>query len=822
MQHEPANSQFDEQPRDSASRPASPPTIGKYHGIRVLGRGSNGVVWKAYDLQLSRVVALKLLHGSAACRPETRARFKTEARAGARLRHPNIVAVYDADEHEGELYIVQELVGDAETLASWIEAERERGGDTRTHFRKVADLVATLGDALQFAHDAGVVHRDVKPANVLITGEGQPKLADFGIAHLDDAGTVTATGDVRGTPAYMSPEQIDRTLGPIDARSDVYSLGATLFDALTLTRPFDGGTPLEVMQRVLQDGARDPREVRPSIPRGLAAICLKAMQSRPQRRYASASAMAEDLRRWLRDEPVTAATPGPAARLNSWRRRHPTMALATAAGVSLLAVVTWFALELRREALRSQRAALDALHASEASQRDSDTKQEALEFALETLRFLDPQANAESRFRTQELLRQQASRLERAFDRDPRIKATLSQSLARAAERWALYPLCEALLREAVQLLESLDGPWSVSALTARGSLGGVLLKTAKLEESHAQLAAVLNELLAAAPHEHMAICSARTNLAGERLSRGDFKSAEELLEAALRDHEPALGAHSDAVLRAHYMLATTLSAGRNKARARAELESVLARCDCADQANSELAFTARSVLGATLNALGEYEQARQVLAPAREALIGIFGPQHPTSLITTVNLADAHSGVGDYESALECFGYVLDERARSMPEGHPARLSMHSSVGLTLVKLGRYEEAEMHLRRVAEHPGAVELTGADVKSNARCNLALLLVETGRFEEAEAIARLELEARNASRPRSDRDRLFVLEVLVRALVGRAKFEEALPLARELVDATRGPGRELDRRVALQRRAELGEIRTLEGNSPAAK
>ena len=313
----------------------APQRLGRYELVRELARGGAGVVYLARDERLGREVALKLLRAGEQASPEQLSRFEVEARMAARLRHPGIVAIHEVSEAEGCPFLVMDLV-QGESLA-----ERLRR-DGALPASEAARLAAGVARALAYAHARGVLHRDVKPGNVLLSREGQPHLTDFGLAKEIDgpAQGPTVTGQVMGTPSYMPPEQASGQPGRVDARSDVYGLGATLYDLLLGRPPYLGR---DVMAVLAQVGASDPvpsaRALDPRLDRDLDTICARCLEKDPADRYPSAAAVAEDLERWLRHEPILARRPGPAERTRKWLRRNQRLAraLGTTLGLALLA-----------------------------------------------------------------------------------------------------------------------------------------------------------------------------------------------------------------------------------------------------------------------------------------------------------------------------------------------------------------------------------------------------------------------------------------------------------------------------------------------------
>ncbi len=316
----------------SSSSDMIPPHLGRFTIRGQLGAGAFGTVHRAYDPQLDREIALKIAHRQRIDQPGMRERFFREARTAARLRHPNIVPVYDAGCEEGRYYIAACLI-DGRTLEATLQ-------DVQLDVRTVVRIVQQLASALDYAHRQGIVHRDVKPANVMLDRSGRPYLMDFGLARLqDDVDRVTHDGTILGTPAYMAPEQAAGARGDPLAASDQYSLGVMLYELLCGRLPFSGSVQT-VMRQLLHEEPVSPRQIVPKLPHDLETICLKAMAKTPEKRYASCQELADDLRRWLEGEPIRARRLRLGERVVRWVRKEPTLALASlAAGVTFLAAV---------------------------------------------------------------------------------------------------------------------------------------------------------------------------------------------------------------------------------------------------------------------------------------------------------------------------------------------------------------------------------------------------------------------------------------------------------------------------------------------------
>jgi hypothetical protein len=306
-----------------------PGRIGAYEILGVLGRGGMGVVYKARQDGVGRIVALKMLLAGPYADPDQLDRFRREAEAVGRLRHGNVVQIYEVGRHDGRPYF------SVEYLPGGSLAERLRGEPQPAEAS--ARLVQTLAGAVHAIHKAGVVHRDLKPANVLLADDGTPKVADFGLAKCVDNPTGgTQPGAILGTPSYMAPEQAGGQTAEAGPAADVYALGAILYELLAGRPPHRGATLLDTLELVRTAEPVPPRQLRPDLPRDLETICLKCLRKEPEQRYHGADALAEDLRRWLEGEPIVARPVGAAARLAKWARRRPAVAGLLAAVVFLL------------------------------------------------------------------------------------------------------------------------------------------------------------------------------------------------------------------------------------------------------------------------------------------------------------------------------------------------------------------------------------------------------------------------------------------------------------------------------------------------------
>src|SRR6266508_2656218 len=305
-----------------------------YELLQEVGRGGQGVVFRARQKSLNRIVALKVIGlGQWATKAHLK-RFRLEAEAAARLDHPSIVPIYEVGERDGQCYFSMKFV-DGGQLDQVVK-------HTPMSIRHAAELIAKVARTVHYAHEHGILHRDIKPGNILLDRKGEPHLTDFGLARLvETESTVTRTLEVLGTPSYMAPEQAVGNNAQLTAATDVYGLGAVFYQLLTGHPPFAGGTTYETIKLLLESEPRQPRLWNPKIDRDLSTIYLKCLEKDPKRRYSSALALAEDLERWLKHEPILARRIGILTRGKKWVRRNPTSALLAVSLVALAAAAGW-------------------------------------------------------------------------------------------------------------------------------------------------------------------------------------------------------------------------------------------------------------------------------------------------------------------------------------------------------------------------------------------------------------------------------------------------------------------------------------------------
>jgi tetratricopeptide (TPR) repeat protein len=531
---------------------ADPVVVPGYEVLEELGHGGMGVVYKARQAGLNRLVALKMIRPGRRVDAQEVARLRTEAEAVARLQHPNIVQVFEVGEAGGRPYFSLEFVPGG-SLAQHL-------GGTPLPAQPAAQLVETLARAVHYAHQRGVVHRDLKPANILISGEWRgaggdssfretmnqqaplatPKVTDFGLAkYLDNDASQTETGMVVGTPSYMAPEQAwgKSKLRPVGPPVDIYALGAILYELLTGRPPFKGESPVDTLQQVVSQEPVPPTSLHAKVPRDLETICLKCLEKDPAKRYPSAEALADDLGRWLRGEPIRARPVGRAEKLWRWCRRNPVPA-ALAAGLALalmlgFAGVVWQwreAVAQEQEARQAHRDTEKALHAANTER----AKAQAInDFLIEDLLRAPRPGKLGLTVTLKKALDEAVPKIGPRFAKQPEVEASVRTTLANTYYELGQYREAEAQTRLALDIYRKLFPPGHPEysrTLSAQNDLATMLTERGKLREAERIFRRIIKDFERIGEGDSRDAWTAWHNLASLYYHEGDYAKAEPIM----------------------------------------------------------------------------------------------------------------------------------------------------------------------------------------------------------------------------------------------------------------------------------------------------
>lgn len=655
--------------------PASGRELGDYRLIRELGRGGMGSVWEAEQLSLGRRVALKLLHPLVGLSPRASTRFHQEAEVTARLEHPHIVRVFAAGDADGVPYIAQELVPEGRTLEREIREDDLDAALPSGAFRDLARRFAELAEGLAVAHEAGVVHRDIKPGNVLVHGE-QLKLTDFGLARVLDDPSLSMSGELLGTPAYMSPEQVSgaRDLGPA---SDQFSLGATLYEALTLQRPFPGDTREQIAQRIRQDEPVDPQKLRSRVPRDLATICMRMLRKQPSERYRGVQAAAADLRAFVDGRPIQARPLSGVARAWLWLRRRPSVAAMLGVTVVAFVAVTMLAISANRGWRQAE------VEAGIAAQQ-RDTAQGIEEFLLGVFarmspgREFDPETPGRALLDAAEAdLAEQEGNADAGLARSPVVRAGLWMSLGSLEASLGENEKAETFLRRALAMHEEHVGIADQRTLKAHNQLAELLVRRAKYEEAEQHYLAAQrghDELYGPTSPEAL---ENQGNLAFLYWRQERLDEAEPLLRASLRGTEQRWGSDHFHAWSARNNLGALLIAREDGAAAEPLMREVVAARIAEHGQTAPPTLSARTLL---VSAIRQQEgREAEALPLARQLLADTeltYGPQHPTTAHAQHSLGVLLATIGEPEEASQWLERAWRIRIDRLRPGHPSTQS--------------------------------------------------------------------------------------------------------------------------------------------------
>jgi serine/threonine protein kinase len=619
-----------------------PSRLGDFRLLAPLGSGGMGVVYRAIEEPLQREVALKLIRPEHLFFPGAQQWFRREVEAIASVQHPAIVPIYRAGEAAGIPFFAMELVSGvslAQVVRHVQRVSQERltardlaaaagAGDAAagvfahaSWIDACVDVVLQVSQALAHAHARGVIHRDVKPSNIMLTPEGRVRLLDFGLAARAGSSKLTRTGTAMGSLAYMSPEQVRGD--PVDARTDVYSLGVTLYELLTLQEAFFDESSETLRGLILAGQAKPIRVLNRKVPWDVETVCLRAMAPQANHRYPSASAFAADLERLLARAPIAARRPGPWLRATRFVQRHPT--LSAAAGLlALLCTVLPTALWLQqRSSNRAIRAALDRANA------EAETTRRTLDFLVDSVRLADPERALGEAITVRQMIDDAAQRFGRELQDQPRVQATLLAALGGVYKNLGLFDEAARLLSACVPSLDQLDAP---RARMARLELARVLRALGRLDDAEQTLRAAAEGRAPLPEYDARALRLERALLRHDRGERAAANAELDDVERACRN-DPGAQAQLLDVLRARVRLLVRHGGYASALQRLPEVEALAARV--LGDKHAVRAYLLHDRARALRDA-GDYAASIAVFAAAEDLTTSIFGAQH-------LNLADVH-----------------------------------------------------------------------------------------------------------------------------------------------------------------------------------
>ncbi|MGP0063503.1 MAG: protein kinase domain-containing protein [Isosphaeraceae bacterium] len=596
-----------------------------YDVTRLLGRGGMGVVYQARQISLNRDVAIKLIRtGSFASEAEV-LRFQNEAEAVAQLDHPHIVPIYEVGRQRRHHFFSMKLIAGT-SLDKRLEAFVADPCAT-------ARLVAIAAEAIHHAHQRGILHRDLKPANILVDEQGEPHVTDFGLAKRIDADfEMTHSNALIGTPSYMAPEQASRDRGALSTATDVYGLGTILYALLTGRAPFSGTTLIETLDKVRSQSPEPPSKRNPRVPRDLEVICQKCLEKEPGRRYPSALALADDLNRWQRGEPIQARPVGMAVRSAMWCRRNP--ALASAAALLLLSMAVGFAgvAWQWRKAERNLAAA------------------ETL-FELVGRRLL-AQADAEhdplAKNKTvRELLDNAAANIGGWVGGAPDVEARLRETIGGAYLSLGQYDRAEEHLKEAIRLDTQYQGPGGRGALGATNLRGTLLDRMSRSVEAEPILRRNLDEARRFLGRDDPICLDAAERLGAVLWHLGKLDEAEAVLRKNVADRSRVLQPEHADTLRSIYLFSRLLRERGELDEAQKMAYSYAHSVQCTRGSNHPDIIVALSNQGDVARALGKLDEAEPYYHRAAVEAARILGPQHRDTLAAEKTHAELLREIG-------------------------------------------------------------------------------------------------------------------------------------------------------------------------------
>ena len=712
---------------------ATPSSVGPYRILDLIGEGGMGSVYEAEQENPRRTVALKVVRNGLAM-PEALRRFAQESQALARLQHPGIAQVYEAGVARGKPYFAMERIHGRPLI--------EYAAERRLTTEQKLELMSKLCDAAHHAHQRGVIHRDLKPGNILVDEMGQPKILDFGVARITDGDAqVTRGADLGklvGTLAYMSPEQVEGDSSQLDARSDIYALGLILYQLLAGRAPYATGNSLPEAVRVIREQRPLPLGVVNREFRGdIETIAAKALEKERDRRYATAAALAEDIGRHLAHEPILARSAGTFYLAHKFALRHKALVSATLVVfivlVAGIVISAWQATRARR-AEQTVRAVKEFLQ--------NDVLGQASPRAQ-----AGPNSHPDPDLKVRTALDRAAAGITGKFNAAPEVEAAVRYTIGSAYTDLGLYPEARQQLERALEIRKRVLGAEHPDTLEAMQTLGVLYMHAHDERRSEVVLTDLLRIRRRLLGNQHPDTLGTMSDLANAIGGQGDWARGAALLEELLENERRTLGEQH----------AETLVAMNN--------------------------------LSTYYTNLGRYARAAELLRKAVDAKQRSLGADHPSTLLSMNNLAVAYRKMGKYAEAEALLGKVLESRRRTEGAEHPDTLASMNSLALLYQAQARYEDAEPLLTQALEIARRVRPGNADT-TRFMSNLAEIYWKQGKLPEAESLFREALDGRSRTLGPNHPTTAAVMISLGEMKLEQKRYGEAEPLLREAIGVYR--------------------------------
>jgi tRNA A-37 threonylcarbamoyl transferase component Bud32 len=799
----------------------------RFRVLRPHAHGGLGAIFLALDAELHREVALKQIREQHADDPASRERFLLEAEITGGLEHPGIVPVYGLGTYgDGRPYYAMRFVR-GDSLKRAIErfhadlGLKADPGQRSLELRQLLRRFTDVCHAIDYAHSRGVLHRDLKPGNVIVGRHGETLVVDWGLAKATGKSdprsgertlrpssasglAETLPGGALGTPAYMSPEQAEGNLEALGPRSDVYSLGATLFCLLTGRPPF-AGEAVDVIPAVTKGEFRPPRQVDPALDRALEAVCLKAMALRAEDRYGSCRALAEDIERWMADEPVTAWREPVARRLRRWARRNRTAVTGAAVAVlaGLIGLAALAAVQSRAKAVlevknlelaaanaatnraleqttRAQAATQAALGQSEAAQRQAKAINDFL--TADLLTQAEP-ANtaAEDRVTLLDVLDRAAGKVGDRFAGQPEVEIALRRTIAKTYHGLASWAKAEFQWRAVLEAARRRLGAESPEALKAAGEVAHILRHRGRFDAKMLEMAKTAADGLARTlGPDHPDTLSSRNDLAEAYHDAGRIAEATTLHEATLKLFEARLGFDHPETLETRNNLAAAYWAAGRTAEAITLYESNLKLRDSRLGPGHPESLQGRNNLALAYMDAGRIAEAVTLLEPTLKQQESRLGPAHPDTLMTRGNLAAAYRDVGRTAEAIRLREATLKQQESQLGPDHPDTLNSLGGLARDYRAAGQLDRAVALFEQALR--GLRAKLGPDHPRTLKFGpyLAEAYAAAGQHAKAEPVLRESLAIREKAQP-DDWNTFNTRSQLGGSLLGQGKFTEAEPL-----------------------------------------